>query len=89
MLGFKSHQPHGNRKISKYNKRCEGRFDHTDFDDTHFDVSASASFSDNKGCCDSSQRMHATNRFKKTGHPVMAALPNRPWKWCYVHKTYA
>jgi uncharacterized UBP type Zn finger protein len=40
------------------------------------------------GCCDSSPGLHATNHFKKTGHPVMVALPNRPWKWCYVHKTY-
>lgn len=41
------------------------------------------------GCCDSSPGMHATNHFKQTGHPVMVALPNRPWKWCYVHKRYA
>ncbi|MGI0007834.1 MAG: UBP-type zinc finger domain-containing protein [Nitrosotalea sp.] len=41
------------------------------------------------GCCDSSQGTHATNHFKKTGHPVMIALPNYAWKWCYVHKAYS
>jgi hypothetical protein len=41
------------------------------------------------GCCDSSPGMHATNHFKHTGHPVMIALPNRLWKWCYVHEMYA
>ena len=41
------------------------------------------------GCCDSSQGRHATNHFKKTGHPVMAALPNFAWKWCYEHKSYS
>lgn len=40
-------------------------------------------------CCNSSPGMHVTNHFKQTGHPVMVALPNRPWKWCYVHKRYA
>ena len=40
------------------------------------------------GCCDSSEGLHATRHFKQTGHPVMIALPNKPWKWCYVHKKY-
>jgi uncharacterized UBP type Zn finger protein len=40
------------------------------------------------GCCDSSIGLHATKHFQKTGHTVMAALPNKPWKWCYVHKQY-
>ena len=41
------------------------------------------------GCCDSSPGTHATNHFKKTGHPVMVALPNYTWKWCYMHKAYS
>ena len=41
------------------------------------------------GCCDSSIGRHATNHFKKTGHPVMIALPNFSWMWCYEHKTYS
>lgn len=41
------------------------------------------------GCCDSSQGMHATNHFKQTGHPMMAALPNYTWNWCYIHKAYS
>ncbi|MEM2760692.1 MAG: UBP-type zinc finger domain-containing protein [Nitrososphaerales archaeon] len=40
------------------------------------------------GCCDSSEGMHATMHFKETGHPVMIALSNKSWNWCYVHKTY-
>jgi uncharacterized UBP type Zn finger protein len=41
------------------------------------------------GCCDSSGGKHATSHFKKTGHPVMTALPNNAWSWCYVHKEYS
>ena len=41
------------------------------------------------GCCDSSIGMHATKHYKETSHPVMVALPNKPWKWCYIHKIYA
>jgi Zn-finger in ubiquitin-hydrolases and other protein len=40
------------------------------------------------GCCDSSIGLHATKHFVNTGHPVMVALPNKPWKWCYIHKVY-
>ena len=40
------------------------------------------------GCCDSSEGLHATRHFKQTGHPVMIALPNKSWKWCYVHRQY-
>ena len=40
------------------------------------------------GCCDSSVGLHATKHFKKSGHPVMIALPDKPWKWCYIHKNY-
>lgn len=40
------------------------------------------------GCCDSSTGRHATKHYKETNHPVMAALPNKPWKWCYVHENY-
>ena len=41
------------------------------------------------GCCDSSIGLHATKHFQKTGHIVMIALPNKTWKWCYVHKQYS
>ena len=40
------------------------------------------------GCCDSSVGLHATKHFNNSGHPVMVALPNKQWKWCYVHKQY-
>lgn len=40
------------------------------------------------GCCDSSVGMHATRHFKETGHAAMAALPNKSWRWCYIHKYY-
>jgi uncharacterized UBP type Zn finger protein len=41
------------------------------------------------GCCDSSIGLHATKHFQKTDHKVMIALPNKQWKWCYVHKKYS
>jgi uncharacterized UBP type Zn finger protein len=41
------------------------------------------------GCCDSSEGLHATKHFERTGHPTMVALPNKQWRWCYVHKTYS
>jgi len=40
------------------------------------------------GCCDSSVGRHATKHFDETGHTVMEALQDHPWKWCYVHKEY-
>lgn len=40
------------------------------------------------GCCDSSKGMHATKHFVNTSHPVIVALPNKQWKWCYVDKIY-
>ena len=40
------------------------------------------------GCCDSSPGRHATRHFIDTDHPVMVALPNKAWKWCYIHKAY-
>jgi uncharacterized UBP type Zn finger protein len=41
------------------------------------------------GCCDSSIGLHATKHFEYIGHPVMIALPNKSWKWCYLHKQYS
>ena len=40
------------------------------------------------GCCDSSVGLHATKHFKETGHPVMVAVPDKSWRWCYIHKDY-
>ena len=40
------------------------------------------------GCCDSSPGIHATKHHETTGHPIMIALPDRSWKWCYIHKQY-
>lgn len=40
------------------------------------------------GCCDSSEGKHATKHFVNTGHPTIVSLPDRPWKWCYIHKLY-
>jgi hypothetical protein len=40
------------------------------------------------GCDDSSKGMHATKHFVNTGHPVIVALPDKAWKWCYIDKLY-
>ena len=40
------------------------------------------------GCDDFSKGMHATKHFVNTGHPVIVALPDKPWKWCYIDKIY-
>ena len=40
------------------------------------------------GCCDSSFGKHATKHFEESGHPVMIAVPDKLWKWCYIHKEY-
>ena len=40
------------------------------------------------GYFDLSIGLHATKHFQKSGHPVMMALPNKSWKWCYVDKDY-
>ena len=40
------------------------------------------------GCCDSSVGMHATKHYKETGHQVMAAVQENPWRWCYIHEEY-
>lgn len=40
------------------------------------------------GCCESSVGRHAEKHYHETGHPVVEALQQNPWKWCYVHKTY-
>lgn len=37
------------------------------------------------GCCDSSERKHATAHFHETQHPVMRSIePGEAWRWCYV-----
>ena len=41
------------------------------------------------GCCDSSVGLHATKHYKETNQPVMVALPNKQWRWCYVHREYS
>jgi CPA1 family monovalent cation:H+ antiporter len=44
-------------------------------------------FCGNVGCCDSSERRHATRHFHDTGHPVMRSFePGEAWRWCYVHE---
>jgi uncharacterized UBP type Zn finger protein len=36
-------------------------------------------------CCDSSPHQHATEHFRRTGHPVMrSAEPGETWRWCYI-----
>lgn len=40
------------------------------------------------GCCDSSIGKHATKHHHDTGHPVIQALQESSWKWCYVHEKY-
>lgn len=42
------------------------------------------------GCCDSSPGRHATEHFRRTGHPVMqSAEPGETWRWCYLHRRTA
>ncbi|HXX97699.1 MAG TPA: UBP-type zinc finger domain-containing protein [Candidatus Bathyarchaeia archaeon] len=31
---------------------------------------------------------HLLAHFQNTSHPVMIALPDRSWKWCYVDEQY-
>jgi monovalent cation/hydrogen antiporter len=39
------------------------------------------------GCCDSSERKHATLHFRSTMHPVMRSHePDEAWRWCFVHE---
>ncbi len=41
----------------------------------------------NVGCCDSSERKHATRHFTSTLHPVMHSFePGEAWRWCFVHE---
>ena len=40
------------------------------------------------GCCDSSIGKHATKHHLETGHPVIKALQESTWRWCYVHEEY-
>jgi len=40
------------------------------------------------GCCDSSIGSHARKHFQNTSHPVMIAVPDKSWKWCYVDEQY-
>jgi hypothetical protein len=40
------------------------------------------------GCCDSSIGLHARKHYENTHHPVMIALPNKPWRWSYEHEQY-
>jgi uncharacterized UBP type Zn finger protein len=40
------------------------------------------------GCRDSSIGQHATKYHHDTGHPVIQALQEISWKWCYVHEKY-
>jgi hypothetical protein len=36
-------------------------------------------------CDDSSKGMHTTKHSVNTGY---CALPDKPWKWCYIDKLY-
>lgn len=36
------------------------------------------------GCCDSSEGQHATAHFHETQHPVMQAIGEQHWGWCYA-----
>jgi uncharacterized UBP type Zn finger protein len=41
------------------------------------------------GCCDSSRGRHATEHFRKTGHPVMESHESgKSWRWCYIDSAY-
>ena len=37
------------------------------------------------GCCDNSKNKHATEHFRKTGHPIIQSFqPGESWMWCYI-----
>jgi len=37
------------------------------------------------GCCDSSEKKHATAHFHELEHPVIRSIePGESWRWCYV-----
>lgn len=41
------------------------------------------------GCCDSSERKHATAHFHETGHPVIRSVePGEDWRWCYIDQVH-
>jgi hypothetical protein len=40
------------------------------------------------GSCNASKGMHASKHFINTTHPIIVALPDKPWKWYYVDKIY-
>lgn len=46
----------------------------------------------NVGCCDNSKNKHATDHFKKTGHPIIKNLSGEEdggeWSYCYVDDVY-
>ena len=41
------------------------------------------------GCCDSSKNKHATEHFRKTGHPIMQSFElGEDWQWCYIDQMF-
>jgi hypothetical protein len=37
------------------------------------------------GRCDCSPHQHASEHFRRTGHPVMRSVePGENWRWCYI-----
>ncbi|MBU1197435.1 UBP-type zinc finger domain-containing protein [Candidatus Micrarchaeota archaeon] len=41
------------------------------------------------GCCDSSEKKHATKHFHDLRHPVMQSYEKGDsWKYCYVHQDF-
>ncbi|TNC27009.1 Na+/H+ antiporter [Amycolatopsis alkalitolerans] len=40
------------------------------------------------GCCDSSERRHATRHYHETQHPVIRSYePGEDWRWCFIDRT--
>lgn len=41
------------------------------------------------GCCEDSEKAHALQHFKTSGHPLIASFERgETWGWCYVHRRY-
>jgi uncharacterized UBP type Zn finger protein len=74
---------------SNDNKSCEHFADIDEREGTNWVALRMCLECGHVGCCDSSIGLHATKHFNQTGHPVMIALPNKSWKWCYIHKQYS
>lgn len=40
------------------------------------------------GCDMNSPGKHAEEHFRKTRHPLIVEIPEKRWRWCYLHDSY-